>query len=151
MWRRVQGCVDVATAAREPRGDLPCDVAPGISTAGYCDCTTGPVANQVPRHAQCGVTKQPCQVVCATPPPPSTLPSAFGDAVASAPADATGATGATAPPWWRKHMATVIVSAAVLMLLVVHHLTAPSRDKRDEFARLVRAQQRQVQFERSLE
>ena len=143
MWRRVEGCVDPATSARQPQGDLPCDVAPGIDAAGYCDCTTGPVAGQIPRHFGCGGAKRPCRAVCATPPPPSMLPTAFGEAVA-----ADSPVPDAPEPWWRTP--SVVVGAAVLVLLVVHHFTAPAQGERKKFERLVQAQRRQLAFERSL-
>ena len=141
MWRRVEGCVDPATSARQPQGDLPCDRTPGIDAAGYCDCTTGPIAGRIPRHFGCGDAKRPCRDVCASPPPPSTLPAAFGAAVKEAKAT-------PAAPWWSQP--TVVVCAAALVLLALHHFAAPAHDERQKFERLVQAQRRQLAFERSV-
>ena len=153
MWRRVEGCVDIESAARQPQGDLPCDRAAGVSVAGFCDCTTGAIANQLPRHLGCGVTKRPCREVCAAPVPKSTLPAAFGEAV-SEPAgkkDGGDDEAEQKEPWWKAHVPTLVVSGAVLFLLVVHHFTNPAHDERKKFERLLRAQRRQVAFERSFE
>lgn len=142
-WRRTQGCGDSRTAVRLTGGDLPCNATPGIYSAGFCDCDDG-----IPRHFGCGKAKRTCQEVCAEPPPPSTLAAAFPDASSPA-APATSSTTDT-PPWWRAHTPAIVVSVAVLVALLLHHFTAPAVNEGRRFARLLRDQRSEIEFERTL-
>lgn len=139
MWRRTQGCENPRSANPDPAGDLPCDTAPGIYAAGYCDCKDG-----IPRHFDCGTTKKPCEEVCAAPPPPSSLSAAFATKPATPP---PAAPAPAAKPWWQDP--TVVTTAAVLLALVAHHVLTPARTERQMFARLVADQRREIAFEKT--
>lgn len=135
MWRRVEGCTDLQSAARRPQGDLPCDATPGIFDAGYCDCSDG-----IPRHYGCNVAKAPCAARCSEPIPQSKL--------ASLPTlDSPPSKASTAEPWWRSHLPVIVVSAVTLLLLIFHHMSLPAVNERKRFHELVAAQERQRQFE----
>ena len=151
MWRRVRGCSDPTSAPRQPEGDLPCNVAPGIYASGFCDCADG-----VPRPQSCGDTKRACKERCAAPPAPSSLPAAFAPSGSSA-GDGEGSSGGEPEgepkrvrPWWRTHAPSLVVLGSVLVLAVAQHLTSPSEVGKRRLRDLLAAQRREITFERQL-
>ena len=144
MWRRTEGCDNPQSAGRLPGGDLSCDQAPSIYASGSCECK-----DDIPRYFKCGANKKTCQQVCAKPPPRSHLPAAFASPH-SKKHDKVSGTGHKAGSWWRTNLPTLVVVVAMLVVLFVHHFTLAPQNVRQDFTDLLKEQQREIAFERSL-